>query len=312
MGKRLPPLLALEAFDAAARHMSFKAAAGELNLTPSAISHRVKALERHLGLPLFRRLNREIRFTEAGQDYFGSVRRALDEVARASQRLQAPSQGDELRVSAVPFIAAAWLIPNLESFLDSQPGLRLYVESTQRNADFARDPVDAAIRWGHGRWPGLSSTRLASISVTPVASPKLMQGRGALRALTRPRDLRDHTLIHLSYLPKAWDRWLAAAGVAGLKPKREIWVDNMQQAIDAAERGIGITLGVTPLLAPRLLEQRLVMPFGLELSENYAYWFVCRRAEADRPRLKALRDWLVQLLAQADVQMKLLQAKRPF
>lgn len=312
MVKRLPPLLALEAFDAAARHMSFKAASVELNLTPSAISHRVKALERHLGQPLFRRLNREIRFTEAGQDYFGSVRRALDEVSRASTRIQAPSQGDELRVSAVPFIAAAWLIPNLESFLDTQPGLRLYVESTQRNADFARDSVDAAIRWGHGRWAGLSATRLASISVTPVAAPKLLQARGAARALARPRDLRDHTLIHLSYLPKAWDRWLAAAGVAGLKPKREIWVDNMQQAIDAAERGIGITLGVVPLLAPRLAERRLVMPFGLALSENYAYWFVCRRAEAERPRLKALRDWLVQLLADADSQMKQVQASRDF
>lgn len=309
MMKRLPPLLALEAFDAAARHMSFKAAAQELNLTPSAISHRVKALERHLGQPLFRRLNREIRFTEAGQDYFGSVRRAFDEVSRASSRIRAPNQGDELRVSAVPFIAASWLIPNLESFLDSQPGLRLYVESTQRNADFARDPVDAAIRWGHGRWAGLSATRLTGISVTPVASPRLLQARGGLRPLARPRDLRDQTLIHLSYLPEAWNRWLAAAGVAGLKPKREIWVDNMQQAIDAAERGIGVTLGVVPLLAPRLAEKRLVMPFGLALSENYAYWFVCRRAEADRPRLKALRDWLVNLLGQADSQMKQLQAK---
>ncbi len=309
MMKRLPPLLALEAFDAAARHMSFKAAAQELNLTPSAISHRVKALERHLGQPLFRRLNREIRFTEAGQDYFGSVRRAFDEVSRASARIRAPSQGDELRVSAVPFIAASWLIPNLESFLDTQPGLRLYVESTQRNADFARDPVDAAIRWGHGRWAGLSATRLTGISVTPVAAPRLLQARGAVRPLARPRDLRDQTLIHLSYLPEAWNRWLAAAGVAGLKPKREIWVDNMQQAIDAAERGIGVTLGVVPLLAPRLAEKRLVMPFGLALSENYAYWFVCRRAEADRPRLKALRDWLVNLLGQADSQMKQLQAK---
>lgn len=298
MAKRLPPLLALEAFDAAARHMSFKAAAVELYLTPSAISHRVKLLEQHLGLPLFRRLNREIRLTEAGQDYFGSVRKAFDQVAQASQKLALPPQAEELRLSAVPHFATSWIIPHLESFLDSQPGLRLFVESSQRNADFARDAVDAAVRYGHGRWPGLAAVKLTDLSVAPVCAPKL------LPSLRQPRDLRGQTLIHLTAFPDSWPRWLAAAKVPGFKPKREIWVDNITQAVDAAERGVGVALGVAPLIAPKLDEARLAMPFAPLIPAEYGYWFVCRRAEADKPRLRALRDWLLGLMEQARADMQ--------
>lgn len=298
MAKRLPPLLALEAFDAAARHMSFKAAAAELYLTPSAISHRVKLLEKHLGLPLFRRLNREIRLTEAGQDYFGSVRKALDQLVQASTRLALPTQADELRLSAVPHFANAWIIPHLESFLDSQPGLRLFVESTQRNADFARDVVDAAVRYGHGRWPGLAAVKLTDLAVAPVCAPKLLSG------LRSPRDLRSQTLIHLTSFPDLWPRWLAAARATGVKPKREIWVDNITQATDAAERGLGVTLGVAPLIASKLDEGRLAMPFAPLIPAEHGYWFVCRRAEADKPRLKALRQWLLDLMRKANADMQ--------
>lgn len=304
MAKRLPPLHALEAFEAAARLMSFKAAAAELHLTPSAISHRVKTLELHLGLALFRRLNREIRLTEAGHDYFASVRRAFDEVARASDKLRQPGRSGELRVSMVPYFASSWVIPNLEGFLERQPGLRLFVESTQRNADFGRDAIDAAVRYGSGRWPGLAATKLTALAATPVAAPRLL----ARHALRKPADLREHTLIHLTYLPEAWPRWLALAGVPGLKPKREIWVDNLTQAADAAERGVGVALGLMPLIAPRLAEQRILLPFDAVMPFE-AFWFVCRRAEANKPALAALRDWLAGLMAEARDQMSQIHPK---
>lgn len=299
MAKRLPPLLALEAFDAAARSMSFKAAAAELNLTPSAISHRVRQLEQHLGLSLFRRLNREIRLTEAGQDYFGAVRRAFDQVAQASQRLGQPKQQEELRLSAVPHFAASWIIPRLEDFLNRQPGLRLYVESSTRNADFARDAVDAAVRYGHGRWPGLQATRLTGLSVAPVCAPRLLKA-----GLKHPRDLRDHTLIQFSQFPQSWAEWLQAAGLGALKPKREVWVDSVSQALDAAESGLGVALGLAPLIGPKLQAGRLVMPFAPVLPLDLDYWFVCRRADADKPALAALRQWLLGLMAEAEASMK--------
>lgn len=306
MAKRLPPLLALEAFDAAARHMSFKAAAAELHLTPSAISHRVKQLEQHLGLPLFRRLNREIRLTEAGQDYANATRKAFDQVVQASAKLSLPRQAEELRLSAVPHFATLWIIPHLESFLDTQQGLRLYVESSQRNADFARDAVDAAIRYGNGRWPGLAATRLTDIGVAPVCAPKL------LPTLKHPRDLAQHTIIHLSAFPDAWPRWLAAVKAGAIKPRREIWVDNITQTVDAAERGLGVALGLSPLIAPRLQEGRLSLPFTPPVQVDGSYWFVCRRAEANKPRVAALRDWLLRLMAEAHTAMQPFEAaKRP-
>lgn len=303
MAKRLPPLLALEAFDAAARTMSFKAAAAELNLTPSAISHRVKQLEQHLGLSLFHRMNREIRLTEAGQDYYNTVRRAFDQVADVSRRVGRPKRIEELRLSSVPIVATTWIIPNLAEFLDTQPALRLFVESSQRNADFARDAVDAAIRFGDGRWPGLTAVKITDIAMAPICTPKLAQ------KLKTAQDLCGQTLIHLSTFPDAWPMWQRAAGLSDLAGGREIWVDNVAQTMEAAERGLGVALGVAPLIAPRLVEQKLTMPFAPMVKAGHGYWFVCRRADAGKPALQALRDWLLVLMQRANRQMKPLLPK---
>lgn len=225
-------------------------------------------------------------------------RKAFDQVVQASAKLSLPRQAEELRLSAVPHFATLWIIPHLESFLDTQQGLRLYVESSQRNADFARDAVDAAIRYGHGRWPGLAATKLTDISVAPVCAPKL------LSVLKHPRDLAQQTIIHLSAFPDAWPRWLSAAKAGSIKPKREIWVDNITQTVDAAERGLGVALGLTPLIAPRLREGRLSIPFTPPVQVDGSYWFVCRRAEAEKPRLVALRNWLLQLMDEAQAAMQ--------
>lgn len=298
MTKRLPPLLALEAFDAAARSLSFKAAAAELNLTPSAISHRVKQLEQYLGLSLFRRLNREIRLTEAGEDYYNTVRRAFDQVAQVSLRVGRAVQSEELRLSSVPHFAASWIIPNLEELLNRRPGLRVYVESSIRNADFARDAVDAAVRYGAGNWTGLHVTKLTDLSVAPVCTPDL------LKRLRKPSDLRDVTLIHFSQFPHSWSEWLQAAGLPHFEPKHEVYFDSVSQAIDAAESGLGIALGVAPLIGPRLATGRLVMPFGPLMPLQHAYWLACRKADASKPAIQALRDWLLQLMQRAQRSMQ--------
>jgi len=298
MTKRLPPLLALEAFDAAARSLSFKAAAAELNLTPSAISHRVKQLEQYLGLSLFRRLNREIRLTEAGEDYYSTVRRAFDQVAQVSLRVGRAQQSEELRLSSVPHFAASWIIPNLEELLNRRPGLRVYVESSIRNADFARDAVDAAVRYGAGNWPGLNVTKLTDLSVAPVCTPTL------LKRLRTPADLRDVTLIHFSQFPQSWSEWLQAAGLPHFEPKHEVYFDSVSQAIDAAENGLGIALGVAPLIGPRLATGRLVMPFGPLMPLQHAYWLACRKGDAGKPAIKALRDWLLELMQRAETSMQ--------
>lgn len=298
MTKRLPPLLALEAFDAAARSLSFKAAAAELNLTPSAISHRVKQLEQYLGLALFRRLNREIRLTEAGEDYYNTVRRAFDQVAQVSLRVGRAVQSEELRLSSVPHFAASWIIPNLEELLNRRPGLRVYVESSIRNADFARDAVDAAVRYGAGNWPGLNVTRLTDLSVAPVCTPAL------LKRLRKPADLREVTLIHFSQFPHSWSEWLQAAGLPHFEPKHEVYFDSVSQAIDAAESGLGIALGIAPLIGPRLATGRLVMPFGPLMPLQHAYWLACRKTDAGKPAIQALRDWLLELMRRAQVSMQ--------
>jgi LysR family transcriptional regulator, glycine cleavage system transcriptional activator len=289
MLRRLPSLNALKAFEAAARHESFTKAADELSVTQGAVSHQVKALEAELGLKLFNRERQRLVITDAGRGYLEVVRDAFDRLAVGTERLRQVQTSGALTVTTSPNFAAKWLVHRLGRFVEAQPDIDLRVAASHRHIDFAREDIDMAIRHGDGEWPGLSVTRLCVEEVFPVCSPKLVQGRGALRS---PADLARHTLLHVNDR-RDWGKWLDAADAAATKSDRGPIFNQASMAIDAAVDGQGIALARSALAAWDMRHGRLVRPFSFVLKASYAYWIVCPKSTAELPKISTFRDWLL-------------------
>jgi len=209
MRARLPPLNALKAFEAAARHESFTRAAEELCVTQGAVSHQVKALEAELAVKLFNRERQRLIITEAGRDYLTVVRDALDRIAVGTERLLQRQSAGVLTVSTSPDFAAKWLVHRLGHFAEAHSGIDLRVSATLHHVDFAREEVDLAVRHGDGNWPGLETVRLSAEQLFAVCSPKLLSGR---RRLDKVSDIPKFPLIHLDSRAD-WANWLQRVGV---------------------------------------------------------------------------------------------------
>ena len=290
MARRLPPLNAVRAFEAAARHLSFTKAAKELHVTQAAISHQVKALEAYLGLKLFRRLNRALVLTEEGQTYLPPVKRIFDHLYDATRRLTENEARGKLTVSVIPSFAARWLVPRLGRFREAQPDIDVRVAPSGHLVDFAREDVDVGIRYGRGHYPGLRVERLMTEDILPVCSPALLKGS---RPLKRPSDLRHHTLLHDEGHAE-WRTWLLAAGVDDVDATRGTVFTDSGMLIQAAAAGQGVALARGALAADDLASGRLVRPFDFNLPAEFAYYIVCPEATADQPKVVAFREWLLQ------------------
>ena len=294
MARRLPPLNALRAFEAAARHLSFTKAAHELFVTQAAISHQVKALEETLGVQLFRRLNRRLMLTDAGQLYLPALSEAFDTIDAATGRLSAADEAGPLTVSVANSLAAKWLLPRLPRFRERHPEIDVEVSAADRLVDFNRDNVDMGIRYGLGRYPGLKVDPLMEDTVFPVCSPKLLEGPSALRG---PADLKHHTLLHddvMSGEAPDWRAWLAAAGLTGINPDRGPRYSHSSLVLQAAIDAQGVALGRSSLVILDLEAGRLVRPFGPVLPSIYACYVVSPIATAERPKVRLFREWLLE------------------
>jgi LysR family glycine cleavage system transcriptional activator len=289
MPRRLPPLNALKAFEAAARYESFTRAAEELCVTQGAVSHQVKALEAELGLKLFNRERQRLVITEAGRAYLEVVRDALDRIAAGTERLLQRQSAGALTVSTSPNFAAKWLVHRLGRFAEAHPGIDLRVSASLHHVDFAREDVDLAIRHGDGRASGLHVARLCAEVLAPVCSPKLLRGRSGLRT---PADLARHTLLHVDDR-NDWVKWLDAARVSNVDLSRGPVLNQASMTLDAAADGQGVALARSALAAWDLINGRLVRPFELSLPVPYAYWIVCPKATAKLPKIVTFRDWLL-------------------
>ncbi len=291
MSDRLPPLTALRAFDAAARHMSFAKAADELNVTPAALSFQIKSLEEHLGQPLFRRLNRAVELTEAGRTLAPGAAEGfarLQAAWAATRRLQ---DNTTLTVTAGPALTAKWLAPRLYEFARAHPGIDLRFSATLRNMDFGRDDVDVAIRFGYGQDDGLYSVPVRPEWLTPVMTPELA------KKYPTPQSLIEAPLIHddsISFLnPRCdWPAWFRAVGVE-FEPTHGAHFSNADHAIDAAVAGMGVTLGRRPMIIKDVTEGRLVTPFKIAIETKARFRFLCRMGEETRPQIAAFRDWFL-------------------
>lgn len=308
MIRRFPGLGPLRTFEAAARHLNFTKAADELGVTPGAVSVQVRAIEDQLGVRLFWRTSRTVRLTGAGETMLRAAREALDVIARAVEQVGPAGGRRVLTVSVGMSFAAKWLVPRLDRFRRLHPGVDVRLDVTERLADFAREEVDVAIRFGSGTYPGLRADRLfAEEEMFPVCSPRLLEGKHPLR---HPADLRHHTLIHEDWRAEGdgwagwpdWPMWLLAAGVEGVDPARGIRFKQTALVIQAAVEGQGVALGNTSLVADDLAAGRLVRPFdfSLKASPRFACYLVSPRATADRPLTKAFREWVLLEVAAAD------------
>lgn len=303
---RVPPYATLRAFEAAARHLSFKKAAQELFVTPSAISQQIRQLEGHLGVPLFKRLTRALELTPAGQAMLPKVREGLGALSEAVGLVGKPATTHcPLTVSAPPSFSTRWLLPRLRRFARANPEVDLRLRSrlemidgrASRTPPPALDPdADiAAIRYGDGEYAGSRVDRIFRASYVPVCSPRLLDSRHALRT---PADLRFHTLIHDDTVPDpnarpSWSQWLELAGVDGVDARRGPHFTDGSLAIEAAADGLGVALALRPLVRSDVKAGRLVIPFDSPMPSSYAYYFVTPEEASGRPDLAKFRSWVL-------------------
>ena len=288
MARRLPPLSTLRPFEAAARLESFSRAAEELHLTHGAVSHQVRALEEHLGAPLFARYGKRVALTAAGRDFAERVRSALDEIAQAAEQLRPTRRDNRLTVSVLPSFATGWLMPRLIRFMEAHPKIEVNVLATVTLADFDREEIDVAIRFGAGPWPPLACEAFLDDEYFPVASPRVKTPRS-------PRDLLGMRLIREDR--HYWPDWFAAAGVAVDRPIEGPSFNDASYSLQAAARGEGIALARRSIVGDELERGRLKRLFSVALPAPERYWFVSPRALAGAARVKAFRDWVRAELA---------------
>ena len=293
--QRLPSLNALRAFEAAARHRSLTKAAAELSVTPAAISHQIKALEADLGVALMRRVKNEFVLTAAAEGALPALRAGFDQIAEAARRLREDDTRHLLTISVGPTFAATWLVRRLRDLKALFPDLDVRLATTDRLADFARDGVDVAIRFGSGNYPGLESFRLFDEAVFPVCSPDLLR-RGP--PVGTPSDLAAHTLLHTEWTPNTgetfdWQTWLRAAGAQRVDYTRGPRFTHAKVALEAAIDGQGIALGSEALARDDIEAGHLVRLFDFALPMDFAYHLVYPRAAAALPKVAAFRKWIL-------------------
>ncbi|KJH82164.1 transcriptional regulator GcvA [Pseudomonas sp. KSR10] len=293
--RKMPPLNALRAFEATARHLSVKNAAEELCVTPGAVSQLLKTLEFHLGVKLFHRVNRGIFLTDIGQTYLPPVRNAFRQITEASSRIASAMETGMLTVSVTSFFASAWLVPRLTQFQNDNPEIDLRVVTSNQLVDFSRDSVDVAIRHGLGVYPGLASHRVLAAEIVPVAAPQLVERLGQPAT---PSDLTHWPHVHDAER-KAWHRWFQSQGIEDVGPPRGPSFDDSGLLVKAVLAGQGVGLLPAAMVAPELAQGQLVKVAGVTLLEDFAYYLVYPEARHERPKVAAFRRWILDSAAEA-------------
>lgn len=289
MHRRLPPLNALRAFEAAGRHASFTLASAELGVSHGAVSRHVQALEAWLQLPLFERHNRRVVLTEGGRRYLAEIGAALDRIALATAHEVERGRPRLLRVNALATFTLRWLIPRLSGFQLAHPAIE--VRLTTSNVPLAQiaEPFDVAIRGGPDARPGHVGQLFLPETRIPVCSPALLRRL----PLGGPADLSHHTLLHSATLPQVWPQWLRAAGVPDLQPQASVTLEHFYLTLQAALDGLGVAMGPERLIADDVAAGRLTRPFaGPSLPARSYHTFVPETRAAD-PAVRAFCAWLV-------------------
>lgn len=293
---RMPSLVSLRAFEAAARRLSFKDAAQELSVTPGAISQQIRALEEDLGVSLFARATRSVSLTEVGRrlqpdvtEGFLKIRDAVDQVR--------PVQGESLSVSAAGSVIRNWLLPRLHLFTAQHPELQTNVTTLYGWDDFQLPENGVAIRLAKAPPTGFHAREIHRALLIPLASPDFIRRHD----LKTPEDARRVPLIHDAILQQfesksGWETWCGEAGVARGTPDHNLKFDQFaaEYAIDMAISGQGVLLGWSMMCYQALTQGRLCCPFGPIMELDLSYYLICHRHQADHPHIKAFMSWAEQ------------------
>ncbi|MFN3771102.1 MAG: transcriptional regulator GcvA [Ectopseudomonas guguanensis] len=287
--RRLPPLSALRAFEAAARHESAKQAAEELSVTATAISHQIRALEESLGVALFLRKPRKLELTLAGRELQQVLESAFDSIGAAVERLSAAPRRHAVTLSTTPAVAVRWLLSWVCLLRDSHPDIDLRIHASHEPVALDGVTADIAIRYGDGRWPGLVAEKLFDNTFIPACSPLL--------GLHDAADLPRHTLIHFRNqavisAPLDWAVWQKKAQVPGLDVSAGLVFSDETHAVSAAVGAQGVALMSRQLIEDELREGRLVQPFGPEL-EGKPFFLVYPESRRNDPSIQAVREWIL-------------------
>lgn len=305
MGRRLPSLNALKAFEAAARLESFTEAATELFVTHAAVSRHVRDLEEWLGTELFIRTGRGVTLTDAGRRYASRLTPLFDQLSEATREAAAAGNIRQLKVTVEPSIASRWLVPRLGRFNALHPDIELAIDPTAELADFRSGDADVGIRYGAGDWPDVEALKLTDAVIFPVCAPKLISGRQGLR----PSDLADFNLLHETR-KQWWADWLSAAGVRGVEDWRGTVFQN-HLAIEAAEAGQGFALSDQILSTDSLAEGWLARPFSFEIKDHWHYWIVRAKSRKETPPVRAFREWLMGEITETNRKYAHLTGQKP-
>jgi len=285
----LPPLNALRAFEAVIRAGSVNAAAGELCVTASAISHQLRTLENYLDVKLLAHRGRKLELTDAGRAYFGAISPALTEIVRGTAAVFGRDQLRRITVAAMPVFAVRWLIPRLGSFRRRHPEVDVRVSTSYRNVDLREDDVDLALRFGGGAWENVNAELLLEESVQPVCSPALLAGRAPVSTAA---ELLQLPLLHMLLGRNQWDVWAQSQGIAHSPTAPTLHFDEPLGALQAAAHGLGVALGASAFVLDDLRAGRLVIPYDGEVPAGGGHYLVYTKRAATRPVVKAFCSWL--------------------
>lgn len=307
MHRPTPPLSALRAFEAAARHLSLTSAARELNVTPGALSHQIRGLEDLLGVKLFERRVRAIALTTAGKQLYPGLQTGFAQIREAFETLDIGALPDVLVVSTSPGLTSKWLAPRLYRFGAAQPSIDVRISSSLNNANFTTDRIDLAVRnMSVNPEPDrlLEIEKLFEISFVPVCSPKLIEKHGLVKTA---QDVARLPLIHDETLKARvavadWSDWFKAAGASNVDLRRGLRFNSADHALDAAGEGAGVLLAHDLLAYDDLRTGRLVMPLKLSISSGRAFHLVRLRGRAPTPPMKAFAKWIKDEIAALDWQ----------
>ena len=301
MSRRLPPLNALKAFEAASRHLSFTRAAEELFVTQAAVSHQIKSLEENLGIKLFRRKNRSLLLTEEGQSYFLDIKDVFSALIEATDKVLSRTAVGALTVCTSPSFAIQWLVPNLAKFSERHPEIDVRIKALDLEEGLLTDDVDVAIYYGRGNWSGVRCDKLRNEYLIPVCAPSLLVGKRPLNSLS---DLQNHTLLHDSSR-KDWKIWMREVGVS---------LDNVHQgpifslsslALQAAVHGQGVALGSNLLARAEVESGRLVCPFDQFLLCKNAYYIVSNETPSELGKIDVFRQWMLALFKEQELSTRM-------
>jgi LysR family glycine cleavage system transcriptional activator len=296
MRRQLPPLNAVRAFEAAARHLSFTKASDELCVTQGAISRHVAGLEAQLGTALFMRRHRSVALTDKGVAFFHALRDAFDRIEDATRRVSPPANKGTLRIKLPPTLAIRWVVPRLARLHALDRAIDVQITTSHAPVDFGLEDVDVAIHSGSAPPSGVVAKRLFGETLLPVCSPALLKGA---RRLRKPGDLAGHVLLCSLHRRDDWPNWIAAAGIADIDGNDGLKFENSSLAYQAAIDNLGIVMAQKALVADDLATKRLVAPFRLEVVTPGAYYLVYPPRSASLDTVRLFDSWILDEAARS-------------